>query len=81
MFINVVSDSSDSQGITIVEDNFNRVYFTSKTGEMVAAERHTGKILWVHKLTTSSINEVSPNGEHELFASTGDGKLVCLSFK
>ena len=71
-------DLDDDGSPTPIYAGENIVYISSKEGTIIAVSRKTSQTLWKYKITNSSINMVLPVSEKEIYASTGDGKIICL---
>ncbi len=57
------------------------IYVPTHSGVVYAVDAKTHAVRWKHKISNCLVNAVLPAAEGTIFASTMDGKFVCLEVK
>lgn len=56
------------------------IYIPSDDGRIFAVDKKDHEVLWIHKISNALVNFIYPLDNHEILASTMDGKVVRLNF-
>lgn len=65
---------------SLTTENGGLVFALSNSGMIYAFKRTDGTMAWAHKISNALVNPLSFVNNHELIATTMDGKIVCLSY-
>jgi len=65
---------------SVVKERAGLVFGLQNSGDIYAFNRKDGSLAWVHKISNALVNPVTFVNDHELIATTMDGKIVCLKY-
>lgn len=68
-------------GPSAISERDGTIYIPSDDGFIYAVDRNRRKLLWAHKISNALVHAVCPLDNHELLATTMDGKIIKLSYR